>query len=221
MGGIGSWISDRLGLNPPKVTPPVLDSTKLKTNQDIADWASRAFNEWRQTGTATPGAMKFQPISRGMSTVNGMTGYDPGRMSLAYQAATAGMDQAKADAVEKSREFYGSRGLLRSTAGMQKEGEIRADYDTRKMQARNQLELADLAEGERQRQTDIERAEGFGDKQYARFFDMLNAARVAAGGDPYTPQSMINYQTSLAKRNAWTSPLDNLTKVAGAFGYGL
>lgn len=218
---VGKWFGDRLGLNPPKVTPPVLDANKYQANADLLQFARDAFGQWRGSGAADPSAMTFEPMQRVESTVSGgWAGYDPMRMKLAYDANTAGMDTARDEAVQKSRDFYAGRNMLRSTPGMAAEGRIRQSYDTEKQRARNQLELADITEGERQRQQDIVRKEQFGQNKYDRLLSVMRMLQQQAGGSQFDPQSLIDTANSERKRAEWTSPIDTFTKVAGAFGYG-
>jgi hypothetical protein len=220
MGLFKGW--DKM-LKAPKVPQPVLDPTKAGMNQGILDTSNKmlqGFRHYAETGETAgmPSYFQYRPVARGItSTSGGYSGYDPARMKLAYEAGTAGMDQARDAQVMKSRDFYAGRGLLRSTPGMKAEADIAAKYDTEKGRIRNQLELADITEGERQRQGDLEQLNDLDQKRYDALFRILNLANGAAGGDPYTLQSRAANEAGQQKKADWNDTWSNISKVAGLF----
>lgn len=68
MGGIGSWISDRLGLKEPKVTKPVIDPEKQTLNSDLIKNIQSMLSGWGSqytSGVNSSGSpFTFRPYSQ-------------------------------------------------------------------------------------------------------------------------------------------------------------
>lgn len=144
-------------------------------------------------------------------------GYDPIRKSIAFEQMTRGLDSARDDAVNKMREAYSGRGLLRSSAAMGAEGRVRAAYDDQKANALGKVVLADLNQADRHREMDINRQNTIEDKNIDDIYETIRLAQGYGSGDPYTAASRAQHNQSMADAERNNQEEQAWWNIAGLF----
>lgn len=253
MGGIGDWISDRLGLKAPKVTQPTLDPGKAQLNQDLIKQIQNMLSGWVtkysagvNSGGGTPFTFRptYQPktlsdlgVAENQGKITpigqpntaaldlystagnllGSGGYDPAGKALAYEQITRGFDENMNKDLQSLKEMFGSRGILKSSAALGKIAENKRGYGTAKGNAIGQVALADLDKANAARVADIDQQNALDLRNWTALQQVLGNAGTAGGGSPFTPQSELDYQNSLNKRNAWDQRWATIIDAAGKF----
>jgi len=227
----GNWFSDRLGLKAPKITQPTLDQNKQQINQQVVTMLSQLFG----THGSAPAAFQpaYQPktmADQGMQQLQGRItpinnpssaaldvntqagqfltsgGYDPAQKSLAWEQATRGMDAQKDEDIKSMTEMFGQRGTLRSSAALGKMGKIHQGYADKKGDILGGIVMGDMNKASENKNTD-----------FTRLMQLLTAGNMAGSGSQFTPQSMLDYQNSLAKKQSWDNQWSTIIDTAGKF----
>jgi hypothetical protein len=115
-------------------------------------------------------------------------------------------------------EMFARRGLASSSAAMGKAAKVRGEYADRKANILGGILQEDMDKAEKYRVADIDRMNEIDMQRYRQLQDIINMAQSAGSGSPYTPASMAEYESSLAKRQAWDNKWNGIIGLAGDLG---